>query len=441
MRSWIGVSLGLGFAGAVVFAVYQSYQRPVVAELAAGGYRPDRSGYVAFRSTRPEVLEPNYLPFMLHRLPEPNDRGEALVFCRWPDEQMPLTVYIEAPRIPSSLQDEFRPMPPKAYVQAVSRALDAWERELEGLVRFRRVDKPREAVLRLRILGKRAPEPTEEIRVLGSTDALITACAPKDWDGPADPVSVSFEVPELVIYVADRAGPLTAHQVEGVALHEIGHALGMRGHSPIPTDFMYRIVRDRPSVDRLSIEDLNSFLSLYRLPNGTRYGRFDPSADPVIRSPVPPGPEPELALAPHVDARFGFQINTPADWIRVETEQGFFAANGPLWDRDASIEVVVSPYPTLEAFLERFSGALFADTWLRHRASLVVNGRRALRIRVEDDRGEREQTFTLVELGDGRVMMILTECPVAVARAWAGWFEATLGSLEILTDRGWTPAD
>ncbi len=434
------MALGVGAAVVVVLAVYTGARAPATAASASSDYQPDRRGYAAFRAKHPEILEPNYLPFMLHRVSEPGKTGDALIFCRWPDEKMPLPVYIEAPKIPASLQDEFRPVSPVAYVNAAARALEAWERELEGLVRFRRVKRPRQAALRLRILGERAPEPTAGIRVLGSTDALRVACEPQGPDGDGERLRVSFAVPELVIYVADRAGPLTAHQVERVALHEIGHALGMRGHSPIPTDFMYPIVRDRPSVDGLSIEDVNSFLALYRLPNGTRYGRVVPGAAAEPPSPAPPATEPALAMAPHVDARFGFQVNTPVGWIRVETEHGFFAANGPLWDRDASFEVVVWPYDTIEEFLARFSEALFADTWLRHRAWLVVNGRRALRIAVEDARGEREQTFTFVELGDSRVMMILTECPVGVAAQWASWFDAALGSLEILTDRGWTPS-
>ena len=42
--------------------------------------------------------------------------------------------------------------------------------------------------------------------------------------------------------------------------------------------------------------------------------------------------------------------------------------------------------------------------------------------------------FIFVELGDGRVMVILTECPVEVSEAWQPWFQAVLTSLEI-----WSP--
>ena len=143
-----------------------------------------------------------------------------------------------------------------------------------------------------------------------------------------------------------------------------------------------------------------------------------------------------LSIAPHVDARFGFTVHMPADWIDVETRYGFFASNGPLWDHDASIEIVVRPEPTLEAFLERYGASLLQRSWLRYRAPMVVNGRRALQIAVEDDAGRLSEEFILVELGDGRVMMILTQCPVSEAEAWRPWLSASLGSLEIWTQSG-----
>ena len=136
-----------------------------------------------------------------------------------------------------------------------------------------------------------------------------------------------FEVPAVRIYIADRFGLLVADQVQWIALHEIGHALGMRQHSPIPADLMYEVVRDRILVRGPSMEDANSFVSLYRLPNGTVFGHI-PSGEPAALHPMeqPTGP-PRLAMAPYVDPRLGqvsarvsplfptFSRNIP--WIRV----------------------------------------------------------------------------------------------------------------------------
>lgn len=52
------------------------------------------------------------------------------------------------------------------------------------------------------------------------------------------------------------------------ALHELGHALGIWGHSPLPTDIMYfSQVRDSPSI---SSRDLNTLKRVYAQP--TRLG-------------------------------------------------------------------------------------------------------------------------------------------------------------------------
>ncbi|MCZ6785072.1 MAG: matrixin family metalloprotease [Proteobacteria bacterium] len=399
-------------------------------------YNPDRRDYATFREAHPGLLEPNYLPFMLHRFREDPVRGDVLVVCRWEAGDMPLPVHIERPGIPDEIQDEFHPVDPQIYVERVAHALQTWEGELEALVRFRLVATPDEARLVLRLRGELAPRPSEDVQVLGTTSALLEACRSRGVDPDAERLRVSFAVPELLIYVADRSGLLTPNQVEQIALHEIGHALGMMGHSPISTDFMYRVIPDRPGISQLSIEDVNSFLNLYQLPNGTRFAHVPPGGSPPPPPPGPPSGSPMLSVGPHVDARIGFEVKTPSGWIRVETDHGLFAANGPVWDRDASFQIVVWPYPTIEQFLTRFSQALFADTWLRHRTPVVVNGRRALQVAVEDPSGQLAEEFTIVELGDGRVMMIHTQSPVETQDQWRPWFQASLATLEIWPSAG-----
>ena len=118
---------------------------------------PDRRDYVTFREAHPEILEPNYLPFMVHRVAGDGPAGDLLFFCRWPAGQMPLAVFVELPTIPESLQDEVHPTEPRYFAAGVEHALRVWERELEGLVTFRLVPAAQEAKLRIRLLGRRAP--------------------------------------------------------------------------------------------------------------------------------------------------------------------------------------------------------------------------------------------------------------------------------------------
>lgn len=393
-------------------------------------YRHDRRDYAAFRAGYPQVLEPNYLPFMAHRIERSRGRDDLLVFCRWQDDDMPLPVYVRAPAIPDSLQDEFSPRDPLDYVRGVERALTTWEAHLEGLVRFRRVADPAQARLRIVLEGRRAPVPDEDVTVLGTT-RIGRACVAGGWDPDAERLEVAYDVPELSIYVADEFGLLAEGQVEWVALHEIGHALGMRSHSPIPADLMYEVVRDRLIVaEGLSTEDVNSFVSLYRLPNGTVYASVPDQPPPVRESQPPTGPV-MLALAPYVDARLGFHLKPPAGWLSIDTGHGMVAVDGVTWDYDASFQVVVSRYDRIEDYLERYGDYYLQRGRLVHYEEIVVNGRRAAQGVLVQPGADSVEEITLIESGEGRVLVAIAECAIDDFPAYGPWFDATLSSLEI----------
>jgi hypothetical protein len=348
---------------------------------------------------------------------------------------MPLAVSIERPEIPDELQRDLYPVEPEVFVAAVDRALRSWEAELEGFVRFERSGDHKAAQLRLRLLAERAPTPAPEVVVLGVTEALIGACKMRGVDPEAaDRMRVSFDVPELVVYLADEHGLLNEGQVERIALHEIGHALGMLGHSPNPSDLMYAAYRERTEVRGLSTEDVNSFVSLYRLPSGSLYSESTPNgAAPPPPLPTPPAGEPRLALAPYVDGRFGFELSLPDGWIHVEAEQGVFAANGPIWSHDASLEVLVSRHPTLESFMARYGGQVFADSWYRGRHWTQLAGQRALALELEDDRGRVAEVYWLIERPSG-VVMVVARSPSEFREAWRPWFERSLETLVLWDD-------
>jgi hypothetical protein len=52
-------------------------------------------------------------------------------------------------------------------------------------------------------------------------------------------------------------------------------------------------------------------------------------------------------------------------------------------------------------------------------------------VAVEDSSGEVALGFHFLELGDGRVMVLLATCPAEVEKHWRPWFQAVLTSLEI----------
>jgi len=70
---------------------------------------------------------------------------------------------------------------------------------------------------------------------------------------------------QQTVYVGDRQGP---QQLRGTLRHELGHALGLWGHSPYADDALYAgQVADPPAISK---RDLNTLGQLYRQP--TRLG-------------------------------------------------------------------------------------------------------------------------------------------------------------------------
>ena len=146
-------ALGIGLAMAQLCCAGGSKHRSDL-------HKPTYREYFAFKQGwTDELLEPNYLPFMLHRYDAGDAAGDWLYLCRWPDSEMPLPVHVADVEIPDALQDEFTRRDPAAYTAAVRAALATWEEALEGVVRFRMVEDPTQARLREVLKGVVAPEP------------------------------------------------------------------------------------------------------------------------------------------------------------------------------------------------------------------------------------------------------------------------------------------
>jgi hypothetical protein len=245
-----------------------------------------------------------------------------------------------------------------------------------------------------------------------------------------DRVEVRFEVPEIRIYVADDHGLLPPDQVQRNVLHEIGHALGMHGHSPIPADLMYEVARDR-RVDRLSTEDVNSFRALYRQPNGTIYARIPRGLDLPRAAARAPAPPVQLAPEPFVDPRHGYAIRPGLGWRTIPASRGVVLIDGLAWDYEASFQVIVRSYPSASQYLERHGDAHVRGGRVVQEGPLDVSGRRAFWMRVTPLAGDMIEDHVFVESGDGRVVIVIMEAPKNLRQDFAPWFDAMLATLEV----------
>lgn len=395
-------------------------------------FRPTRFDYHDFLEPRGAdgILEPNYLPFMAGRFAMRNGDEDLLVLCRWDVQRFPLRVRVEAPRFDAALANEFdAEKEPRAFVDAAWNALEEWERALGGVVTFDRVSGNDTADLSVRLIGEVGPAPEDGVRVLGTTP-MRDACRIKGRTVFSDRVDVEFDVPEIRIYVADDHGLLPPDQVQRNVLHEIGHALGMRGHSPIPADLMYEVARDR-RVGRLSTEDVNSFRALYRQPNGTIYARVPRGADlprQTARAPAAP-----VVLAPQrfEDTRLGYAIRPAQGWRLIPSPRGVVVIDGLAWDYEASFQVIVRSYPSVTRYLDRHGEAHVKGGRVVKRDFLDVGGRRAHWMRILPPGEEMIEDHVFLETGDGRVVIVIMEAPKALRPEFGPWFDAMLGSLEL----------
>lgn len=222
------------------------------------------------------ALQSHPLPPSLSQWQDPNHQGDyfdavqptPVGYLIW--STFPVKVYLQPPDAEPDLeQDLAQTERSKAWYEAVSQALQEWEIYL-----------PLERVA--------APE-TADIAILRVAPALQRP-NPNAAQAPIDrlPRIRSAET-RYEIYV-DHSGETatlahrftiqlspnqTVDYTKATARHELGHALGIWGHSPLQTDALYfSQVRNPPTI---SYRDINTLKRIYEQP--TRLGWTIPSEE------------------------------------------------------------------------------------------------------------------------------------------------------------------
>jgi predicted Zn-dependent protease len=180
-------------------------------------------------------MEPTYLDACLHQ-------GKLI---RWPDHLMPLKVYIA----PFQWYEAAKQQHAWQYHQMVLNAFQSWVNATEGRIKFQTVQKLADSHINLvwrRVDRHSLGHCQYDIHAQG----FLYSC-------------------EISIGISDGRVHQKYNQQEEVKhtiLHEVGHALGLLGHSDQAEDIMY--VPHKFGVHQLSPRDKQSMLQLYKLPSG-----------------------------------------------------------------------------------------------------------------------------------------------------------------------------
>ena len=161
---------------------------------------------------------------------------------RWPSSAMPLHVFIK----PGDTTDGFRPV----FITLLQQAFSEWTVGSENRVRFVLTNDPNNA----QIVCGWTSDKNDMTKLTEGGHALVV------------PEGHNIKLVQITILTKSPSGEdLTDQFFKRVALHEIGHALGITDHSPNPADMMYGNPPSTTICCALSNRDKNTINILYSL--------------------------------------------------------------------------------------------------------------------------------------------------------------------------------
>jgi tetratricopeptide (TPR) repeat protein len=162
---------------------------------------------------------------------------------RWSKESMPIRIYISD----GAKARGYKP----SYATQLQNALKAWEDAGNGLVKFAQVETPDKASI-----------------------VFIWSDNPKDVSNPAEggeallrPMGNTMAAVKITVLTIDidQGMHLNDQLIRLICTHELGHALGIAGHSPSPTDIMYSSLPLDYERLKISDRDAKTLRKLYTI--------------------------------------------------------------------------------------------------------------------------------------------------------------------------------
>lgn len=160
--------------------------------------------------------------------------------ARWPQSRLPITVSIKPdPSVPGFRQE---------YVDVLKQAFADWEQASNGFFRFEFTNDPAARLV--------CTWTDDTKKMISTAEGGHTVVVP-DSKGILKVDIILLSVPPM------RTQKISNNYARRIDLHEIGHALGILGHSKNPNDIMFSTVMPADTVPELSMRDKATLSKIY----------------------------------------------------------------------------------------------------------------------------------------------------------------------------------
>lgn len=211
---------------------------------------------------------------------------------RWDTTKLPLNV---------NIQNLAQGNIPQYYMEEIRKAFIQWQESTDGLVKFNFIDNPKQAQILVKIIS----------------DDKRTSCKQEECKYVAaytEPTLNGDLLSKMTISLYDVNGInqyFTQRQIYNIVLHEIGHSLGIMGHSQNKDDLMYMernpsndMASEKSDFQLLSQTDLNTINLLYKLvPDITNTSLNDFNTNHQFYAPIVMGSETEIGSRKELEAK------------------------------------------------------------------------------------------------------------------------------------------